>query len=206
MAARCGCSATRRWCPRNTATVTLTGTWSRMDGTWSCPAGSGRASCPCASACRPRSSFWTSEPALPLPDDHLRAGLHAIVEVDHVDVAHADAAGRHGPADGLRLVGAVDAIQGVAVALVEIERAGAHRVARPAAHVLHVRPALLHLGGRVPIGPLGLAGDAGRAGPPERLLADGHGIAHSLAVRQHEIEFAPLGLDHDGAGLLAGPI
>src|SRR5829696_3817359 len=194
MAGRCGCSATRRWCPRNTATATPTGTWSRMDGTWSCPAGSGRASCPCASACRPRSFFSTSEPALSLPDDHLRAGFDAIVEVDHVDVAHADAAGRHGPADGLRLVGAVDAIQGVAVALVEIERAGAHWVARPAAHVLHVGPALLHLRRRVPNGPLGLAGDTGRAGPPESLLANGHGIAHGFAVRQDEVERALLGL------------
>jgi hypothetical protein len=40
--------------------------------------------------------------------DHLGAGLDAVVELDDVDVAHADAARGRGLADLLRLVRAVD--------------------------------------------------------------------------------------------------
>src|ERR1700722_455826 len=47
-----------------------------------------------------------------LPDDHLRADRHAVVKVDHVVVHQAEAARRHGVSDRLRLVGAVNAIDG----------------------------------------------------------------------------------------------
>src|SRR5688572_8309799 len=71
-----------------------------------------------------------------LPDDDLRVHRHPVVQVDHVDVAHADAARRDGKADLLRLVGAVDAVESVLVALVEIERASPERIARAALGVL----------------------------------------------------------------------
>ena len=46
---------------------------------------------------------------------HHRADLDAIVEVDRIFVCHPDAAGRNGGADIFRLVGTVDAVQGVLV-------------------------------------------------------------------------------------------
>ncbi len=66
-------------------------------------------------------------------------------------------------ADLVGLVGAVDAIERVAVALIEVERAGAERIVRSAAKAAgggggaQVRPALQHVGGRHPARPLGLA-------------------------------------------------
>ena len=64
--------------------------------------------------------------------DHLRVQRHAIVKVDRVDVAHADAARGHRAADLLGLVGAVDAVERVLVAVIEVERARAERVVRAA--------------------------------------------------------------------------
>src|ERR1700721_2284956 len=63
-------------------------------------------------------------------DDDGRALLHPIKEIDDILVGHADAAGRYGLTDIFRLVGAVDAIQGVLVALVEVERPRAQRISR----------------------------------------------------------------------------
>jgi len=69
-----------------------------------------------------------------------------------------------------------------------------------------MRPALFHLGGRVPGRPLGFAGDPRRAGPAERLVADRHAVAHRFPIRQHEVELALLGVDHDGSGRFASQI
>ena len=57
-----------------------------------------------------------------------RADGDALVEVDHVLVQHAHAAGGDLLADGPGLVGAVDAEQGVGAVLVQVEGAGAERV------------------------------------------------------------------------------
>jgi len=65
---------------------------------------------------------------------HDRALLGAAVEIDNILVGQADAARRDRCADIFRLVGAVNAEQGVAVALIEIERAGAERIVRTAGH------------------------------------------------------------------------
>src|SRR5947209_8095832 len=67
-----------------------------------------------------------------LLDDDLRPDLHAVVEVDRIDVAQADAAGGDAAADTLRLVSTVDAVHRVFVSGVEIERARAERIVRPA--------------------------------------------------------------------------
>ena len=66
-------------------------------------------------------------------DDDDCAWLHPIHEIDDVLVGHADAAGRDGLADIFRLVGAVDAVQGVLVALVKVDRPRAERIFRPPA-------------------------------------------------------------------------
>src|SRR5882757_4713086 len=55
---------------------------------------------------------------------------------------------------------------------------------------------------RYPSRPFCLAADLGDAGPTLRLLAHGHTIAERLLVRQHVVEIARIGVDHDRAGRL----
>src|SRR6476619_1962148 len=84
---------------------------------------------------RARSDFRT------LPDDHLGAHRNAVVEIGDIRVGQPETARRHRGADGLRLVGAVNAIDRGA----EIHRAGAERIARPAGHpARQIRLALDH--------------------------------------------------------------
>jgi hypothetical protein len=66
--------------------------------------------------------------------------LHAIVQIDHVDIAHADAAGRDVVPDRPWLVRAVNAIKRIA----EIHRARAERIRRPARHEMRQIAALVH--------------------------------------------------------------
>src|SRR5215216_2327927 len=72
-------------------------------------------------------------------DDDDRAQLHPIHEIDDVLVGHADASGRNGLADIFRPVGAVDAVQGVLVALVKVNRPRAERIFRTSGDALWVR-------------------------------------------------------------------
>ena len=65
-----------------------------------------------------------------LNHNHLRTHRGLLIKLDHLVIQHADAAGGHGLADGARRVGAVDAVHGVALALIEIEGAGTERVRR----------------------------------------------------------------------------
>src|SRR5216684_7826655 len=121
----------------------------------------------------------------------LGADRRALVEIEHVLVEHADAAGRDAVADGPGLVGAVDAVQGILVALPQIERAGAERIAQAArhadaaaqlAHVPHqLGLARQHLPGRIPVRPFLLVVDARGAGPAETLASDADAVAHRLA-------------------------
>src|SRR3712207_837342 len=121
MEGRSGSPAIPRWCLRDTAIATPTVTSSRAAGTSSYPAASAPASHRFAWACRRRSSSSSSGGPHRLPDDDPRAGLDPVVEIDHVDVAHPDAARRHGPPDLLGLVGAVDLVERVLVAFEQIE-------------------------------------------------------------------------------------
>src|SRR3569833_4787545 len=90
-----------------------------------------------------------------LPDDDLGADRDAVVKVFNVGIDQPEAAGRHGSADGLRLVGAVDAIHCGA----EIKRTRAHWIAGPACHEARLFwLALDHLLRRRTVGPFLLAG------------------------------------------------
>ena len=97
----------------------------------------------------------------PLGNHDMCSDMDAVVKIDGVDVAHANAARRHVLADMLGLIGAVDAIHRILVALEQIERAGTERIigtAGQAAGVsrrLQVRPALEHVGRRHPARPFG---------------------------------------------------
>ena len=68
-------------------------------------------------------------------DDHDGTDLDAIIEVDRVLVGHADASGRDGLADIFRLVGAVDAVQGILATGIEIKGTRTHRIMRSAPHI-----------------------------------------------------------------------
>src|SRR5208337_877087 len=136
-----------------------------------------------------------------LPDDDLRSDRHAAIEIGDVIVDEAEAAGRDGVADRLRLVGAMDAIDGLA----EIERARAHRVARAAGHeARQIGLALDHLRWRTPVRPFLLAGNLLQPGPLEAVAADADAVAQRAVVRLDQVEEALFGVDDDRAGRFVG--
>ena len=115
-------------------------------------------------------------------------------------------------ADRLRLIGAVDTVQSVAVPIIEIERARAERIVRAACQAtgsqrgLQMRPARHHFSGRRPVRPFGLAGDCRPARPAIGLGPGCHAIAHGTLARQDEVEKLHLRIDNNGPRLLAGRI
>src|SRR5947209_7001116 len=135
--------------------------------------------------------------------DHLRAHLHAAVEIGDVLVAHADAARGHLGADGPWLVRAVDAIERGA----EIHRARAGWVLRAADHAARqVGAALEHFGRRRPVRPLGLARDALPARPGKARPPDADAVAARLAAVLDQIEKLVRRIDHDCSGRMAAVI
>src|SRR5215510_5103929 len=102
--------------------------------------------------------------------------------------------------DVFGLVGAVDAIQRVLAAGVEIEAARSHWIARAAWDVARKRakPPLLILSRR-PSRPFLLTANRGHAGPSLSSLAHGCAVANRLATRQHVINVGSIGIDQDGA-------
>src|SRR5688500_13999829 len=115
---------------------------------------------------RPPQAEW-------LQHHHLGVDADAAVELDDVLIAHSEAARGDGLADGPGLVGAVDAEERVAAALMQVERAGAERIFGAAGHGDgEVGLALAHFGRRRPGRPFGLAADPGDAGPADPVAAD----------------------------------
>ncbi len=106
-------------------------------------------------------------------------------------------------ADGLRRVGAVDAIHRAA----EIHRAGTERIAGTAGHLTRqIGLARDHFRGRGPIRPLGLFGNRLYARPGEAVAADTNAVADRLTAAEHIIEIGIGRIDDDGAGRLAGGV
>src|SRR3569623_2423860 len=121
----------------------------------------------------------------------------------YIEIKFAASAGRHGSADGLRLVGAVDAIHCGA----EIKRARPHRIAGPARHeARQIRLTLDHLRRRRPVGPFLLAGDLQKPLPLKALASDADAIAQRAAVTLHDIKNALGGRDDDRARSFGGAI
>src|SRR5215211_4971453 len=146
----------------------------------------------------------------------LGADLDALVEIDHVLIDHADAAGGDAPADGPRLDGAVDAEQRVLVALPQIHGARSQRIARSARHA-DAAPELArlphelglarkHLLGRVPVGPLLLVVDGRHPRPAEAFASHADAIADRPTAALDEIKIAAVRVDDDGARLFVGRI
>src|SRR5262249_56382107 len=93
------------------------------------------------------------------------------------------ARGHEGP-DGRGLIGAVDAVHGLA----EIERARTERVGLAAGHeARQIGLAHDHLLRRSPIGPFRHPRHLFRAGPREALAADAHPVAQRLALAEDAI-------------------
>ena len=132
----------------------------------------------------------------PVHHRHDGADLHPGGQIDDVPVEHAEAARRGGAADRVGIVGAVNAIEGVA----EIERHGAERVLDAAGHLLRQAPvAIAHLLGRMPVRPLGLAADRLRAGPGEALAAHGDRVVQRFGRGLDQEQLATLAVDDDAA-------
>src|SRR5262245_49087689 len=98
--------------------------------------------------------------------DHFGSDLRPVVKIDHIRIDQPETARRHRRTDGLRLVGAVDAIDRAA----EIERARAERIGGATCHpARQIRLPVDHLRWRRPVRPLLLARDLQKALPLETL-------------------------------------
>ena len=101
--------------------------------------------------------------------DDRRANLHTGEKVDDILIGHADAAGRDGMADVFRLVGAMDTVQRVLVALVKVDCPRTERISRTARNALGVRTEPgLDLRRGDPVRPFSYTANCSDAGP--RLL------------------------------------
>ena len=95
-------------------------------------------------------------------------------------------------------------IQRVAVAVVEIERAGAERVVDAAVHkARQIGSALQHCRWRRPRGPFRLAANMCASAPFKARAPDADAVADRLTAPQRQIKRAPIGVDGDGARLLS---
>src|SRR5215470_14403236 len=102
--------------------------------------------------------------------------------------------------DPLWLVRAMDAIQRILAAGVKVHRARTHRIMRTAFDIVRKRskPALL-IRSRRPTRPFRLTPNRGFAGPSLSSLAHGRAVPNRLALRQHVVNEARIGIDQDGA-------
>src|SRR5450830_1726691 len=124
-----------------------------------------------------RSQFWV------LPDDNFCPDWSAIIKISDIVIDQAETSGRNGCSDGLRLIGAVDAIDG----RTKIKRTRPQGISRPSGHEAgQIRLALDHFGGRRPVWPFLLAGDAQQPLPLKAIAANADAIT----------DRAPIGLDH----------
>src|SRR5262245_31423870 len=131
---------------------------------------------------------------------HSRSHLYPAVEIDHVLIGHPDAARGNCTSELFGLIGAVDAIQRVLAASIQVKGACPHWITRAAWDVARKRakPPLLTLSWR-PSRPFLLTANRGHARPSLSSLAHGCAIANRLASRQHVVDEGSAGLDHDRA-------
>src|SRR5260370_36754786 len=115
--------------------------------------------------------------------DHRGADGDAAIEIGDVVIGHAEAAGGYRLADGLRLVGTVDAVERGN----QVHGPRPERVVDAAGHVARqVGAARQHLRWRGPARPFFLGGDAVGAAPAKTIAADTDAIAKPLALGEHQ--------------------
>src|SRR5438105_6776940 len=106
-------------------------------------------------------------------------------------------------ADGLRRVGAVNAINRAA----EIKRTRTHGVPGPARHeARQIGLARDHFRRRGPVRPFRLERDAQQPVPLEAVASDAYAVAQRYVVGLNEIKETMLGIDDDRAGRLVGAV
>src|SRR5262249_56946012 len=131
---------------------------------------------------------------------HKRAHLHVAVKINDVLVGQPDAARRNGMSDPSRLIGAVDAIERVLAARVEIERTRTHWIDGAAFDIVRKRAeSPLLILGRRPSRPFFLAAHCGHAGPGLSILAYDRAVADRLTFGKHVVNVACGGIDQDRA-------
>src|SRR6266536_4987198 len=114
-----------------------------------------------------------------------RSDLHAVVEIGHVGVRHANAAARDVVTNRRRLVGAVNAVERAG----EIKRVRPKRVpGAPGNEAGQIRLPADHLRRWKPIRPLGLAFDRVHAGPGEPFPHYADSVTQCLATTENQIE------------------
>src|SRR4029077_17726514 len=149
---------------------------------------------------RPSNPSFASGNVGRLPDEDFCADLDAVVEVDHVGVVEAKASRRNGVPDRLRLVGSVDAEDG----MTEIEGSRPEGIARTARHEpRQIGLPSAHFGWGAPVRPLLLLGHPLDARPLETDAPDADAIADGPIVRLDEVEIALTRIDDDRSGRLA---
>src|SRR5262249_36211794 len=142
-------------------------------------------------------------PLIVWKDHDFGSDADATVQIDDVGVLQPDASARYVLADGARIIGAVDAIFGIA----EIKRPRSQRIAGTAADpARQIGLARHHLRRRDPIRPFGLANDCFNSRPGEALASDADAIAHRHAVAERQIKESVPGIDDDGARRLIARI
>src|SRR6266446_6798605 len=135
--------------------------------------------------------------------DDLCADIDAAVQIDHVLIAHPDAAGRDVGADCPRFVGAVNAIERRS----QIHRACAERVLRAAFHVpRQIGAPRQHFRWRRPCRPFLLRGNLLDARPGESGTTDPDAVAHGLAVALYQEQKFVRRIDDNRAGSFAAVI
>src|SRR4029077_14240676 len=136
---------------------------------------------------------------------HNDTGAHHDPPVKVLDVliGQTNAAGGHEAADSGRLIGAVDAVFGIA----QIHGARAERIGLAPGHeARHVRLARDHLLWRQPVRPFFHAADALGARPGEAFAADTYAVTDRLSVTERQVEVSVRRVDEDGAGWLNGRV
>ena len=124
------------------------------------------------------------------------------IQIDHVLIGHADAAGRDRCADIFRLVGAVNSEQRVLAAGIEVKRPGTHRIIGTGRHEFRYAEPRDFPRGRMPGRPFGFAANLGDTGPCHGFFADGDAVSDRLAAVEHVVEIVIVGIDYDRARLL----
>ena len=132
-----------------------------------------------------------------------RADTDTGVEVYDVPIGQPYAARGHERADGRWLIGAVNAIHGLA----EIKCARAERIARTTRHEpRQIGLAGDHLFRGAPVGPRRHSRYFFDACPGETFAPDADAVAQRLAIAEHQIEIGVRGIDEDRAAWLFSPI
>src|SRR5262249_9613326 len=126
-----------------------------------------------------------------------------LVQVDYVAIDETKASRGDGTPDGLRLIGAVNTIDGAA----EIHCARSERIARAACHVAgKIWLTFDHFRRRHPVGPFGLANNSHLAAPLKSVSTNADPVTECATPGLNEVKEALARIDYDRARRFSGSI